>query len=392
MRTPTPSLGPATTPDIDAVREAVELAIPNVRAHSATADRDRRLPAEIVAALRHSGINRLLLPDGLGGVDCGVADIIDVIERIATVDGSTAWCAVIGAGSNLFAGYLPIDGAREVFADPDQGNASMLAPAGTLTEQPGGYRLSGRWPFTSNCLHSSWIGLGALLRDDPAVAGSIRVAFVRTAEVTIDETWDSAGLRGTGSHHVQVDDVFVDAAHCCVFNGPAWSTGALWRQPILTVFLPLLASVPLGIARGALDEIGRQARAGRSATRGRLIDDPIALTEFGTADARLRAASAGLRAAVGAVQQAITESRPPDRTLQATVCLAAQHATDTAVEAASVAHLVGGGAAAYRGSTLLRALDDVHAARQHLMFAHKHRSELAKALAGLDVRYPPFVI
>jgi indole-3-acetate monooxygenase len=88
---------------------------------------------------------------------------MDVIERIAAVDGSTAWCAVIGSGSNVFAGYIPEAGAREVFADPDQGSATMLAPIGTLVDEGGRGRPNGRWPFTSNCLHSAWIGVGALV-------------------------------------------------------------------------------------------------------------------------------------------------------------------------------------------------------------------------------------
>ena len=58
--------------------------------------------------------------------------------------------------------------------------------------------------------------------------------------------------------------------------------------------------------------------------------------------------------------------------------------------ATSTAHQVAGGAAAYRGNPLLRALNDAHAARQHLMFSHKHVPAFGKALAGLDVTYPPF--
>jgi alkylation response protein AidB-like acyl-CoA dehydrogenase len=134
---------------------------------SRDAEHARRLPDEVVGALRHTGINRLLLPVELRGMDAPVVDIIDIVEQVATADGSTAWCAAIGAGSNLFAGYLPRDGARRVFADRDQGSATMLAPAGTLTDHGHGYRLLGRWPFTSNCLHSEWIGLGALHADDP---------------------------------------------------------------------------------------------------------------------------------------------------------------------------------------------------------------------------------
>src|SRR6266540_470657 len=118
-------------------------------------------------------------------MDAPVVDIIDIVEQVATADGSTAWCAVIGTGSNLFAGYLPPEGARRVFADRDQGSATMLAPAGTLTDDGDGhgYRLSGRWPFTSNCLHSEWIGLGAFHADDRGGPPALRIVFLTVAEV-----------------------------------------------------------------------------------------------------------------------------------------------------------------------------------------------------------------
>ncbi len=153
--------------EISGVKRAIADVLATIRAHAGDAEHARRLPDEVVGALRHTGINRLLLPVELGGMDAPVVDIIDIVEQVATADGSTAWCATIGAGSNLFAGCLPRDGARRVFADRDQGSATMLAPAGTLTDHGHGYRLSGRWPFTSNCLHSEWIGLGALHADDP---------------------------------------------------------------------------------------------------------------------------------------------------------------------------------------------------------------------------------
>ncbi len=194
-------------------------------------------------------------------------------------------------------------------------------------------------------------------------------------------------MRATGSHHVTVSDVAVDRARCCIFNGERSADGRLWRIPIVTTYLPLLASVPLGIARGALDEVTCLVREGRSARRGQVVDDPIAMHELGTADARLRAARAGLCEAVGEVHALADRRAPIDRPLQAKVCLAAQEATDLAVEATSTAHRIGGGAAAYQGNRLLRALNDVLAARQHLLFAHQHRRQLATALAGIDRAY-----
>jgi alkylation response protein AidB-like acyl-CoA dehydrogenase len=113
------------------------------------------------------------------------------------------------------------------------------------------------------------------------------------------------------------------------------------------------------MARGALDEVARQAREGRSARRGGVADDPVALADLGTADIRLRAAGAGVREAVRDAHALAEQRRPVGRGLQARICLAAQVASDIAVEATSTAHQIAGGAAAYRGDRVLRALDDV---------------------------------
>ena len=380
--------------DTAQVREAVEAALPVVRANAETADRARRLPDPVTDALRSTGINRMFVPRELGGLEASVLDLIDVTESIATVDGSTAWCAVIGAGSNLFAGYLPRAGAEVVFADPDQPSATMFAPKGRLVPVDGGYGLSGRWPFTSNCLHSGWIGLGTTPaggnRSGPPAPPP--VVFVRADELEIEDTWSSVGLRATGSHHVTARDVVVDRDHVCVFGRDPWAGGPLWRIPIVTTYLPLLAAVTLGIARGALDGLLQQVQGGRAARRGQLVDDPAGLGDLATADTRLRGARSWLHDVVLEVQAVADRGDPISLALQARACLAAQEATDVSVEATATAHRLAGAAAAYAASPLLRAVNDVLAARQHLMFARQHRSELAKAIAGLDVRHPPLVV
>ncbi len=144
------------TVDLTAVQEVV-------RTHVDEIESTRRLPEAVVGAIRASGLNRLAIPSALGGRQAPVAEMVGAVEAVASVDGSAGWCAAIGAGSNVFAGYLPEDGAREVFADPDQGNATMFAPTGVVDATNGHGRLSGRWAFTSNCLHSAWAGLGAVL-------------------------------------------------------------------------------------------------------------------------------------------------------------------------------------------------------------------------------------
>lgn len=93
--------------DVSGVKRGIADALATIRTHAGDAEHDRRLPDEVVGALRRTGINRLLLPVELGGMDAPVADIIDIVGQLATADGSTAWYACIGAGRNLFAGYLP---------------------------------------------------------------------------------------------------------------------------------------------------------------------------------------------------------------------------------------------------------------------------------------------
>ncbi len=384
---------PTATVTAADVIAAVDAVLPLVRENVERIRTDRRLPDHVELALRDTGINRLALPASLGGLEAPTADTMDVLERIAAVDGSTAWCQIIGAGSNIFAGYLPPDGAREVFADPDRGSATMFAPLGTLEAATDGlWRLHGRWPYVSNCLHAEWIGLGAKLKRDGATDPVQRLAFVRADELTIEDTWDVVGLRGTGSHHVSADGVVVDPDHCCLFVGAAWPDTPLWRMPVFSIILPWLSAVPLGIARGALDEVAHQVRQGREGVRrGDLAGDPLAMADYAAAELRLHAARTGLVSLVREAHEKVADGDVLVRRELARIYLANLHATDTAVEVTGVAHRLGGSAAVYADSPLLHALDDVLAARQHFQFAAEHRVDLGRVLAGLDATYPPYI-
>lgn len=373
-------------------KHAVDGIVDLIRATADETERNHRLAEAVVVSLRETGIHRLLVPAALGGIEAPMIDVMEIMERIAAADGSAGWCAAIGAGSNVFAGYLPKAGAAVIFADPDQGSATMFAPVGRVTGEPGPGKLTGRWPFTSNCLHSSWVGLGALFQTGESVDPVPRVVFVPMSSVRIEDTWDAVGLRGTGSHHVAAVDVPVDPERVARFSDRPWAEGTLWRLPIYSVLLPTLTAVPIGIAQGALDEIARQAREGRTARRGQLSDIPLAMAEFAVADSRLRAARAALREMLSEARALAERGEPVGRKLQARISLACLHACDTSVAVTSTAHQLGGGAAAYRGGHLLRALCDVQAGRQHLLFSHQHLPELGKIAAGLDLSYPPFVM
>jgi alkylation response protein AidB-like acyl-CoA dehydrogenase len=356
---------------------------------AAASDESGHLDPQVVAALAAAGLNRLVLPVELGGFAASPRRTVEVVEQLAAVDGSTAWAAAIGFGTGLFAGYLPPDGAAEVFADPDQSNAAMFAPLAELTRAPDGtLRVTGRWPFTSNCEQAAWIGLGARVSGEPGP----RLVFAPKSEVTIHQTWDVVGLRATASNDTSVTDLHVPWRHTCSFADRPWPDGPLWRLPLFLALAPPLAAVSLGVARGALDEVNRQAISRRAQMRGTLLDDLIGMGDLAAADALLRGTRAGLLEVLDQCWGLAHAGEPVDRALQARAFLAAQHCSDVAVEACATAHRLGGGAAAYRSSPLLRALRDVETARQHAIFNRGLRPHLARTLAGTDEAHPPFVV
>lgn len=364
-----------------------------VRTAASTIETDRRISQPVVDAIRGTGLNRALLPVDLGGETVPLPEVVAAIEQIAAVDGSTGWCAAIGAGSNLFAGYMAPGTAKEVFADPDQGNASVFAPCGNARLGDNGYELSGRWPFSSNCLHSQWVGLGAFFWSDPAQAEPIpRIVFVRHDELEIEDTWTSPGLSGTGSHHTSVEGLIVDRDRSVAFLDHAWATDPAFRIPILPILGPVLGVVPLGIARGALEVIRAKVADGGGGSRGSLAEDSVALAAFASAWADLHAARSGLMAALDAMWELALAEQPVSKAVQGQVLMAMNRACEVAVEVTGTAHRLGGGSAVYADSTLLRSLRDVEAARQHVMFSHGNRPTLAKAIAGLDVFDPPFIV
>jgi alkylation response protein AidB-like acyl-CoA dehydrogenase len=210
--------------------------------------------------------------------------------------------------------------------------------------------------------------------------------------VTIHPTWDVAGLRATASNDTSVAAVEVHRRRTCSFADRPWPEGPLWRLPLFVVLAPPLAAVSLGIARGALDEVNRQAVSRRAQMRGSLLDDPVGMADLAGADVQLRGSRAGLLAIADECWARAEAGKPVDRALQARAFLAAQHCTDVAVEVCATAHRLGGGAAAYLTRPLLRALRDVETARQHTMFSRGLRSHLARTLAGTDEAHPPFVV
>jgi alkylation response protein AidB-like acyl-CoA dehydrogenase len=356
-------------------------------------ERERRLPAELVQAFASAGVFRMCVPRALGGGEVEPATMISAIEAIAAADGSAAWSVMIGATSGVASAYLSEDAAREIYAiSPEGVTGGVFAPLGRATVVEGGYRVSGRWPFASGCEHCTWLMGGSVVLEHgrpellPSGMPDSRLMLFPAAEARIIDTWTVAGLRGTGSHDIAVDDLFVPAVRSLsLITDRPRHPGALYAFPVFGLLALGIAAVALGIARTAIDELVALASGKTpSGSRRLLAERPVVQAEVAEAEAMLGAARALVFATVGTAWETARAEGAIDIGQRARLRLAATHATISAARAVDRMYNAGGGTAVYAASPLQRCFRDVHVATQHTMVAPATLELAGRILLGLE--------
>ncbi|HEX6499714.1 MAG TPA: acyl-CoA dehydrogenase family protein [Micromonosporaceae bacterium] len=237
---------------------AVRSMAPELAERRSEIDASREIPRDIVERLRSIGVYRMGFSAELGGPGLTSLEQMEIVEAISYGDAATGWCAMIGAATGIFAGYLDKQAVAELMPTPDLITAGLIFPAGRAERVPGGYRLTGRWKFGSAITHADLVVGGAFVTsggelettgDGQPVA---RLFFMRRDQVTVFDTWDTTGLRGSGSNDYAVEDLFIPEHHSFVFSEPKSGTGKLAEPEALVRIMP---GVPLGLARAALDYV-----------------------------------------------------------------------------------------------------------------------------------------
>src|ERR1700704_3400406 len=131
---------------------------PHVTSRAAEIESGRRIPTDLVEALRSTGVFRMFVPQSHGGLELDLPTALEVIATLSRLNGSVGWTVMIGAGSAIFVPYLPRETYDQVYQNgPDMIVAASAQPAGMAEPVPGGWRMNGRWPFRSGCQHADWI-------------------------------------------------------------------------------------------------------------------------------------------------------------------------------------------------------------------------------------------
>jgi alkylation response protein AidB-like acyl-CoA dehydrogenase len=344
---------------------------PLLRESGDRAERARRLDPDVVAAMVEAGLFRMLVPRALGGLEVDPPTLLRVVEEVSSQDGSAGWCLAACALNGQFAAVLPEASAAAIWSDPGAVVEITVGPTGRAVAVRDGYRLTGRWRFASGCEFSTWHGgLAAVYDGDaPRLDGAgdpeTRWMFLPMADCRIVDAWDVAGLRATGSHEVEVEDVFVPEARTCGFRDPPRLPERLFRVCQENV-APALAAVPLGIARAALDDLIDLAQVKTPSGAAPLLRDRAAVQiEVGRAEARLRAARALLFASVEAVWRTTLADQPLDERARTELRLASVHAAAEAAAVVDAAWRLAGASAIFAASPIERRFRDLHTATQN---------------------------
>jgi len=350
--------------------------LPALRERAAGAEQLRRLPDETFKDFREAGVFRCLQPRRHGGYELDPRTFYQAVMDIGTVCGSSAWIAGVIGIHNWHLALFPPEAQDDVWGkDTGTQVSTSLAPTGTITRVDGGFRLSGRWSFSSGCDFCDWAVLGGQVPPlSPSDPPDARTFLVPRRDYTIDDNWHVVGLCATGSKDVVVDDAFVpeyrthsyrDAFHL-TNPGTAVNDGPLYRLPFGIMFPNAIAAPSIGVALGAWDAFREQTRTRISPRdKSRVAEDPFAQFHLAEAAADVHAARDRLFANFTAMTELVAAGKPIPLEHRARYRWDAAKATDWSVTCVDRLFLASGGRGVFLGNPIQRAWRDVHAMRAH---------------------------
>ncbi|MBB1153597.1 3-hydroxy-9,10-secoandrosta-1,3,5(10)-triene-9,17-dione monooxygenase oxygenase subunit [Amycolatopsis nivea] len=361
--------------ELAAVIAGVRDLLPVLRERAQETEDARRIPAESVKALQETGFFRLLQPKPYGGLEADPVTFYTAVKLIASACGSTGWVASILGVHPWHVALFDAQAQADVWGeDHDVRISSSYAPMGKATVVEGGYRLSGRWSFSSGSDHCTWVLLGG-----PAFADGKPVDFctylVPISDYSIVDVWDTVGLRGTGSNDIVVEDVFVPkhralsfmATSKCKTPGQEVNPGPLYRLPYGSVHPSTITAPIIGMAQGAYDaHVEHQGKRVRAAYAGEQSkEDPFSKVRIAEAGSEIDAAWLQLTHNIDELYQLACKGEKLPFSTRLRVRRDQVRGTERAISAIDRLFENSGGRALQRGTPIQRFWRDAHAGRVH---------------------------
>lgn len=364
-----------TTLSVHDIRANVAKLLPEIAARAAESEAARRVPSDLVEKLRAAGCFRIGVPEAFGGAGGTLTEMLELYEDLATADGATSWIVMIGSPTASYLSRFSEETIRAVYAKgPDVILGVALAPTGRVTRVDGGWRVSGRWQWSSGSPHADLFMLNCMVEGAEPLPGGwpdMRFVLLPPSNVERIDNWRVSGLRGTGSGDVAVADAFVSDE--CTASMFAPQSESLRRSGMAgAAAAPYVAAVALGIAYGAMNDLLALVKANkrRLGSQTRLADDGLFQHRLGEAETALRATRAAFYAQVR-MWEDFAANAPVDPVLHTHPLLSATNANSVWVmkQTAAIvdmAYAAGGGSSVWETCPLQRRFRDIHTATQHI--------------------------
>ncbi len=358
-------------------------------------EQERRLLPRIVERMKRAGIFGMSMPLSWGGPELDFPEQLRVIEVLSRFDGSVGWSALTGSIAGFASSWIEESAAKRLFHDVSAPCAGSLLFAGKAERVEGGYRVSGRWPFNSGCQHASVFLLTCHVADNhgnllvrPEGTPEIRLCYLRPSQVQIIDTWESTGLRGSGSHDVAVNGINVPEEYTTIFPVlRAHRPGPLYKHPGPAAYI--LPAVALGIARHAIDsfiaianrrEISTAALVGRKTL---FRESTHAQGAIAQAEGLVRSARSFVYEAANEVWAALKQDGLSPE-LRAMFVVAMTNAHRSCVRAVDLLYKANGGSSVYARCPLDRCFRDIHTVDQHHFVSAAFDEKAGRVLLGLE--------
>ncbi|BBO04101.1 MULTISPECIES: acyl-CoA dehydrogenase family protein [Bradyrhizobium] len=354
--------------------------VPRLRERAVRTEELRHLPSETEMDLHEAGLFRMLQPARIGGAELDYVALVDCAELLGQADASVAWNLANLASHHWMLGMFEQKAQDLVWGrDPDALIASsFIFPAGRATRVEGGYQLRGSWPFSSGVASCEWNMLASVVySDDEADGIEYRIFLLPKGDYNVLDTWNVAGLRGTGSCDVEVRDVFV-ADHMTVAvgdlsggptPGSTVNPNPLYALPVFSLFPYVLSGVALGNAQACLDDYTEVARHRISTyNRAKLSDFQSTQIKIAEASAKIDAARLIMRSACLDAMEDARLGHIPGMATKTRYRRDGSFSVNLCTDAVSMLFAASGARGLFTTGVLQRQFRDAHAINSHLAF------------------------
>ena len=357
------------------VIEGVRELLPVLRERAQQAEDAREVPEETIKSLAELGLFTMLQPGRYGGMAASPLDFFAAIKLIASACGSTGWVSSVVGVHPWQLALFDVRAQDEVWGeDTNTRISSSYAPMGRAKPVEGGFRFSGRWSFSSGCAHASWVFVGGLVLGEDGSPTDFRTFLLPSRDYTVEDVWDTVGLRGTGSNDILVDDVFVpeyrslsftDTAKCrCA--GHEVNPEPVYKIPFASVFSSSISVPIVGMAEGAYEAFTSYTKERVRASSGdRAAEDTFGQVAVADAASQIDTAWTRIRGYIAEELEHVEAEEKVPMSLRLRARRDQVNATGAAVAAVDRLFESSGGRALRSGTPLQRFWRDAHAGRAH---------------------------